>query len=338
MEIFKSRNYIVLQRISDLNNAKKDNLCKHIVFESGNCIYIWNKIKNKWEKEIYSFFGAEKVIDFETTGGKAYQLFYSYCGKDEIERMKKVFSPIPLWESEEQMHYANMNFAEEKIYKDIYEFDANSAFTYGVLQLPSGFEKLKEYMLLLYEEKRLSTDKLIRSKYKNLQNYLIGYFARIKEFVKVRSEIISKSNSNIIRKMMEIKASGGQVYLSNTDSIITESVGAKIMQKYIGDKAGMFKLSNRTDKLYYKSSNCYQIGEKIVYSGVKYFARKHTNFFDDIFANQSGNLVEGYDFVLNENKDGLIKRCRIRFGEIVIDVFNVIGEHIDTIVYKIKED
>lgn len=338
MEIFKSRNYIVLQRVSDLNVAKKDNLCKHIVFESGNCIYIWNKIKNVWRKEIYTFFGNSKISDFETSGNKAYQLFYSYCGKEEIEKMKKVFSPIPIWESEEQMHYANMDFAEQKIYKDIYEFDANSAFTYGATRLPDDFKKLKEYMLLLYEEKRLSTDKLIRSKYKNLQNYLIGYFARIKEFVKVRSEIISKSNSNIIRKMMEINASGGHVYLSNTDSIVTESVGAKIMQKYIGDKVGMFKLSNRTDKLYYRSSNCYQIGEKIVYSGVQYFARKHTNFFDDIFANQSGSLIEGYDFVLNENEGGFVKRCRIKYGEIIVDVFNVIGEHVDTIVYKIKEN
>ena len=86
----------------------------------------------------------EKLSDIETTGNKAYQSFYSYCGKEEIEKMKHILSPIPIWESFEQMHFANYEFSQQKIYKTIYEYDANSSFTFGALQLPDGFNLLKE--------------------------------------------------------------------------------------------------------------------------------------------------------------------------------------------------
>ena len=264
--------------------------------------------------------------------------FYNYCGKDEIDRIKKVFEPINIWESYEQMHYFNFDYSNQKIYKDIYEFDANSAFTYGALQLPDDFDILKEYMLLLYDKKKEATNSITRSKYKNLQNYLIGYFARIKEFVRVRSEIIHESNKNIIDKMLKIANKKGICYLSNTDSIVTDEIGAEVIQPYIGNEVGKFKLSKKVDKLYYRSSNIYQLGDKVVYSGVSYFARKHTDFFDDRFANQEGSLIEAFDFELDLDDNDLSRICRVRFGEIIVTVYNSIGELVDEIIYKIEGD
>lgn len=311
-------------------------LCKHILYESGNIIYVYDKIFSKWKKRMFVAFGEASEKDLETTGFFAYKNFYNYCGEKEVEKMKHIFQPIDLWESCEQMHYANVFFAKEKIYKNIYEFDANSAFTYGTLQLPNGFEKLKEYMLILYENKKNAETKLLRSRFKNLQNYLIGYFARIKDFVRVRSEVIKNSNENITSKMNEITKAKGTVYLSNTDSIVTDEIGAEIMAKYEGGEVGQFKLSTKTDRLYYNSSNSYQLGNKIVYSGVQYFARKHTDFFNDISAYQRGSLLEEYDIELGN--DGVSKRiCRIRFSEVQVDVFNAIGEKIDEIIYTLKE-
>ena len=50
--------------------------------------------------------------------------------------------------------------------------------------------------------------------------------------------------------MAEIVSHKGFVYLSNTDSIVTNEVGAEIMEKYKGDGVGQFKLSTLDDKLY----------------------------------------------------------------------------------------
>ena len=334
--IFNSRNYIVIKDIKELNSAKNCDLCRFIIFEDNNVIYIWVRAFGKWTKEKYVVFGETKGKDENTTGLKAYQNFYYYCGKEEVERMKKVFPCIPLWESYEQMHYANIDYIGEKIYQDIYEFDANSAFTYGVMQLPEEFNLLKEYMIELYNKKESSTNSITRSKYKNLQNYLIGYFARIKEFVAVRSEIIKRSNENVKLRMAEIVKNKGKVFLSNTDSIITDSVGAEVMGKYYGHNVGQFKLELKTDKLFYKSPNAYQIGEKIVYSGVKYFARKHTDFFEEKYAMQSGSLIRELEFSIDATEEGYKKLCRVSYGEITVTVFNSIGETIETIKYKIK--
>lgn len=330
----KARTYIIIKNIKELEVAKQNHLCMHIIYESNNCIYIWNRINSKWSKTVYSVYGKVKELDFETTGLKAYQSFYYYCGAEEVEKMKLILSPIDVWDSYEQMHYANIDFIGQKIYKNIYEFDANSSFTFGVFQLQEGFEKLKEYYDYLYNQKENAKNQLIRSKYKNLQNYLIGYFARVKQFVALRSNIIFNSNMNIVSKMKEIKREGGEVYLSNTDSIVTDGIGNEVMQQYIGTKAGQFKLQIKTDRLFYNSSNSYQIGEKVVYSGVKYFARKYTDFFKELYAEQEGSLVVGYDFDFEYENEEYKNLCRVKNGEIKVKVYNKIGELVDIIIYK----
>ena len=337
ISLTSSKNYIIVKNRKELELAKACDICRYIIWEDNNIIYMWNKQFGKWVKEKYVAFGNDRVMDDETTGLRAYQSFYAYCGKEEIERMKHIFTPIPMWESCEQMHYANIDYMGEKIYQPIYEFDANSAFTYGTLQLPEGFEPLKEYMIELFEHKRNAQNKITRSKYKNLQNFLIGYFARIKDFIRVRSEIIRASNLNIQMRMAEIVARKGSVYLSNTDSIVTNEIGAEVMEKYKGDGVGQFKLSTFTDKLYYKSPNAYQLGEKVVYSGVSYFARKHTDFFKERYAEQTGRLIEPFDFAIEASDDTYYKLCRVKYGEITVTVVNRIGEKLDTIIYKLGE-
>lgn len=335
MELGSFGNYIVIKDMSELNEAKRNDICMHIILEKHNIIYMWDKYLGKWIKSTYVAFDDNKERDLETTGFKAYQNFYKYCGKEEVERMKSVLRPMQIWESEEQIHYFNFDYVNEKIYRPIYLFDANSSFTYGVMQLPQGFEKLKEYYQMLYELKRDAPTKMLRSRYKNLQNYLIGYFARVNEFISLRSEIIRLSNTNIRDRIGEIHKNGGIVYLSSTDSIITDTIGARVMKQYVGDELGRFKLEMKTNKLIYKSSNIYQIGNKLVYSGVGYFARKHCNLFEDITAVQKGSLIESYDFCLTDNEENK-KLCKVRFGQIVVTSYNDIGEVIGVNVYQIQ--
>lgn len=335
-DLYNSRNYIIIKDKIELKQAQFVELCRYIILEDNNVIYIWEKEASKWVKYRYVMFGSSKEKDDEITGNLAYMSFYNYCGRSEIERMKNILSPIPIWESYEQMHYANIDFLGQKLYQNIYEFDANSAFTYGVMQLPQGFEPLKDYMQELFDKKQEATNPIIRSKYKNLQNYLIGYFARIKAFIRVRSDIIMRSNENIMLRMSEIANKKGNVYLSNTDSIVTDDIGAEVMQKYIGDKVGQFKLSKKADRLCYKSPNAYQIGDKLVYSGVKYFARINTDFFEDKYARQEGNLIEGFDFQLEAEDEMSIRLCRCRYGQIDVYVANPLGELLDVITYKIS--
>lgn len=304
--------------------------------EDRNNIYIWDREYGKWQKSTYVAFDEDKNKDLETTGLQAYQEFYKYCGKSAVETMKTVIKPVEPWESTEQMHYYNFEYVNEKIYKPIYEFDANSSFTYGVMQLPQEFKPLKDYMRMLYDRKRYAESKFIRNKYKNLQNYLIGYFARVKEFTGVRSEIIKQSNLNIKLKMSDIVSEGGTVYLSNTDSIVTDEIGAALMYKCLGDDVGQFKLKTVCDKLCYKSSNAYQLGDKLVYSGVKYFARKHTDLFNDISAEQSGSLIKGFDFILDGNIQETSRICRVKGDKIEVTVYNKLKEVIDFITYKLQ--
>ena len=333
-KLTSSSGYIIAKNKTDVKLAMSCRLCTDILLELGNTIYIWKNLCGEWKRERYTLIGDDKEVDLETTGLKAYQSFYSYCGSDEVEKMKHIYEPIPMWESYEQIHYANLEFAGEKMYKNIYEFDANSAFTYGVLKLPDGFDVFKEYMLELYDKKKNTTNKLTRSKYKNLQNYLIGYFARIKDFIRVRSEIIKECNINIQSRMAEINNKGGNVYISNTDSIITDEKGAEVMYKYIGTNVGQFKLELKTNKLCYLSSNAYQLGDKVVYSGVKYFARKHIDMFNDIFCEQNGSLIEEKTFVIFEEENQIYKLCSVGYGTITVNKYNAIGELIDIIKYK----
>ena len=326
-------NCAVVANMISVRQAMNEPLCRFIVFENSNAIFVWSKKFGKWHKSTYIIDGEYKDRDFEATGFKAYREFYRYCGQSEVEKMKNALSPIPMWESCEQMHYANIDYVNTKIYEEIYEFDANSSFTYGVTKLPRDFDKLKDYMYLLYNKKKTAENQLSRSYYKNMQNFLIGYFARIKQFVRVRSDIISNSNFNIKTRMAEILQQKGKVYLSNTDSIVTDKIGASVMQKYIGTDVGEFKLSTKTDKLYYRSSNAYQIGEKIVWSGMQYFARKDTDFFNDRIAKQTGKLVDSFDYY-EKTKTG-IKLCRVREGEIKVEVVNTLGELITIKKYKI---
>ena len=153
--------------------------------------------------------------------------------------------------------------------------------------------------------------------------------------IRVRSDIILQSNLNIKTRMGEIVDAGGNVYLSNTDSIVTDSIGADIMQRYIGVGVGQFKLSSQTDRLFYQSSNSYQLGDKVVWSGVKYFAQKNTDFFQDKIAQQQGNLVDSFDYCISENEE--YRLCRVREGEIKVTVTNTIGELLETKRYRIKE-
>lgn len=337
IEFASVKNYIIVKNSKELQLAKQCNLCRFIIWERKAVIDVYKRDLRKWVKETYHFFNDDTVEDNETTGMIAYQSFYSYCGREEVERMKNILPLIETWESEEQIHYYNFDNANEKIYKDIYVFDANSSFTYGVMMLPNDFNILKEYMYKLYTKKSTAKDKLTRQKYKNLQNFLIGYFARIKNFVSLRSEIIKNSNKNIYSKMREITQAGGIVYISNTDSIVTDSVGAEIMQKYIGSDVGQFKLEKKVDRLFYQSSNSYQLGDKLVYSGVGYFARKNTDLFKEKYATQSGSLIESKEFIITENEN-YKKLCTVQYGKVIVRIENKLGELLATKVYKIGDN
>ena len=334
LNLLNTRNVIIAKNSRDVIEAKNEPLSRFIVLEDSNIIFVWHKERASWVREKYVMCDEDRDKDFDTSGFKAYREFYKYCGKEEVERMKNILSPIPMWESFEQLHYFNIDYSCQKINKNIYEFDANSSFTYGALQLPNGFDILKEYMYMLYEKKSNAVNKLDRSRYKNMQNYLIGYFAKIKQFIRVRSDIICKSNFNINIKMAEIQKNKGVVFLSNTDSIVTDDYGAEVMQKYIGTDVGQFKLSAKTDRLYYESSNAYQIGQKVVWSGLKYFARKETDIFNDRRAKQYGNLIEGFDYIKSQETG--FSLCKVRAGEIRVEITNLIGEHIGTKTFKIK--
>lgn len=333
----KSRYYIRIKSFRELQEAQRNTICKRIIYEVKNVIYIWNRQEKKWVENIYVVDGSHKDFDYKTSGFEAYCKFCKYVGMEELEKMKLVYNDINIFDSTEQMHYANIEQSHIKIYKPIYVYDCNSSFTYGALQLPEQFNKLKEYLLYLYEQKKKAKTKLDRSKFKNLQNYLIGYFARVKGLITVRSDIIKYSNQNIVNKMREIHQAGGTVYISNTDSIITDEIGNTVMQKYKGDDVGQFKLEAVSDKLFYKSSNCYQVGNKIKYSGIEYFANKHTDFFKDLFAEQYGSLIKDYDYDLEESEEDLINICSIDKDKIIVVIKNGIGETIQKIIYKIKE-
>lgn len=337
LNLTDGRNYIVIKEKKELSSAKLVDLCDYIIFEHKASITIWNRNMFKWERKDYHFFNDDTVEDFETTGFVAYKEFFKYCGEEEVEKMKEVFPLLDLWDSQEQLHYYNMEYCKEKIYKDIYVYDANSAFTYGALQLPKEFDKLKEYLLLLYENKKTATSKYLRKRYKNLQNYLIGYFARVKKLVAVRSKIIEESNENIYKRMYEIRKAGGIVYISNTDSIVTDKIGSSIMEKYKGENVGQFKLERVSKKLYYNSSNSYQIGDKLVWSGLNYFAAKHTDVFKEEYGKQYGKLLVEKDFILDEN-DRYRRLCRVEYGKVVVVVENKIGEELKRFVYKLGEN
>lgn len=336
MKLLNYSNYAIVSNNGQLREAMKNKLCGHIIWERGSNIYIYTRKGLKWDRQKYSMFNKQEEKAEDVTGRMAYQQFYAYCGKEEVERMKLILPPIDAWDSIEQLHYSNVFHADKKIEKDIYEFDANSSFTYGIFNLPKGFEKLKEYTDGLYSKKENAENKVERDKYKRLQNFLVGYFARVKGFVSTRSEIIDISNNNIGERMREIFEAKGVVYLSNTDSIVTDDIGADIMSKYIGKQAGQFKLKGKYDKLYYRSSNCYQIGNDVVWSGVKEFARMNTDFFNDRIAEQYGSLVEGYDFMTTSGSD--VKLCRVRFGVVEVYIYNEIGELLEIKEYYINNE
>lgn len=334
-----SRTYIVIKNIRELENAKKCDLCMHIILESGNIIHMWDFIKFKWVKSKYTAFEEEKYKDDSVTGFSAYLRFYKYCGKSEIEKMKKILPIIEPWESFEQMHFYNLDFIGVSLNQEIFEFDVNSSFAYGATKLPKGFELLSNYMTELYEKRKNTTNIKEKTRIKKLIVYLVGYFNRIKEFVAVRSAIINESNSNVRKHIAKIRSNKGIVFLSNTDSIVTDKKGAEIMLPLVSDKLGCFKLSKYSDRLFYRSSNAYQIGDKVVYSGLSYFSRKHTNLFKGYDAVTTGNLIETYDFELNEITENCMyqRLCRVRNGILTVTVYNVLGEVIDIINYKLED-
>ena len=75
------------------------------------------------------------------------------------------------------------------------------------------------------------------------------------------------------------------------------------------------------------------IGDKIVYSGVQYFAKKHVDLFNEISATQEGSLIRGFNFVIDENKE-YTKVCEVEYGEIIVKQYNFLGELINTFKYK----
>lgn len=332
----KCRNYIIIKSPKEFDEATKSMLARYIVYERQDYIYIWVKIHGKWIRHTFCTAHDAECTDIKTTGLEAYLRFYNYCGREEVERMKHILPLIQKWDSTEQLHYYNIEFAQDKILRPIFVYDVNSAFTFGTLQLPDGFTPLKSYMTDLYELKKTAKTKLIRSKYKNLQNYLIGYFARIKDFVSTRSEVIKNSNDNVYSKMIEINQNNGIVYLSNTDSIVTDEVGKKVMDKYVSDEVGSFKLEKVATKLCYRSSNAYQIDDKVVYSGVGYYAQLSVNMFEDIFATQNGSLLEGFDFSIEDVPKNEIKLCKVRKSFITVIVRNILGEIIATKKYFMR--
>lgn len=336
MKLPDTRNYIVIKSLSDLDNAMRNMYCRFIVYEQGNSILVWYKYDIKWLFSKYTIEGESVVSEDNTRGIEAYQRFYKYCGKDEIEKMKTILKPIEIWESEEQLHYANPKYANIPMKGQFFELDVNSSFTYGTLLLSDDFKVLKNYMLELYELKKNARDKNTRTRYKNLQNFLIGYFARVKAFVSLRSEIIKNSNENIISKIALITRNGGTVYLSNTDSIVTDVIGFAIMQPFIGEDVGKFKVEKRAEKLYYNSSNSYQIDNKITYSGMKYFARKNSDLFNEIRATQDGELIKAYNFDIETPIEDMSDICKIKESKITVNIYNKLGEKIETKIYKIN--
>lgn len=334
-DCLNSQNYIVISNRLELEQAKNCDLCNYIIEESGNCITIYNRRGFQWNISKFVFFGKSKEKR-TITGLEAYQNFYKYCGKEYIEKIKNVFSPMEIWASYEQLHFFNSEFSNTLIEEEIYEFDCNSSFSYGAMALSDDFYKLKEYLLMLYENKKKYNEDLEkRTYYKNLQNYLIGYFARIKKFISLRSEIIRLSNNNIYDKMTKIILKKGRVFLSNTDSIITDKIGAEVLSNFLGDDIGEFKLERKENELFYKSSNAYQLGSKLVYSGVSFFAQKHTDLIKGIKADVKGTLIKDYDFFI-ESITG-IKLCRICRSEIIVTTHNRLGEFLGEYIYKLKE-
>lgn len=313
----------------------RNELCRHIIIESGNTIFLYNKYNGKWLKSVYSCYFEPEEKDFSTSGFEAYRLFYDYAGKDEVEKMKSYYNEINIWESFEQFHYYNLEYANEVINNKVYVYDVNSSFTYGALQLPDCFFKLKEYLMILYDKKKLAENKALRARYKNLQNYLIGYFSRVKKLIAVRSQIISKSNSNVKQFIIKIKRKRGKVFLSNTDSITTDEIGRTVLDEYIGSGVGELKLEKTANKFFYKSSNCYQLDDKVIFSGVKTFARKNTDLINGFSAKQYGELIKSYDYELTE-KSGGIRLCKVDFSEIKVDIYNILFEKVETKIYKLK--
>lgn len=337
MKLYNTRNYIIAKSGKDVSRAMQNKLCSYIIFEEGRVIYVYKRVGIKWIKERYVYFGNVPEKDNEVTGHQAYIDFYKAVGEVSIERMKLILPPIERWDSCEQMHYCDMFYAGNKIYQDIYVYDANSSFVYGVNNLPKGFEPLKDYIGFLYEQKRDAENSIVRSKYKNKINFLIGYFARVKGFVSTRSEIIKGSNENISNVAMEIIDAGGKVYLSNTDSIVTDRIGSEIASKYIGNEAGQFKLEGKYDRLYYNSPNSYQLNDKVVWSGIKTFARENTDFFSGKIARQEGSFIVGAEYELDCEDKGMSRLCKVELGKITVKVYNSIGEIVDEKEYVITE-
>lgn len=333
-----SSNYVVARNMKEVRIAKQKGLCRFIILETPTAITIWNYVAGNWDIEQFILTNDFCPQPLELTGLDAYRAFYSYCGRDEIERMKSIYTPIPSWEAEPPFHYCNLNYVDMKLYQPIYELDANSAFTYGTTRLPDDFNLLKQYMTMLYGRKRDTTSKTQRSLYKALMNYLIGYMARVKGFSGVRSHIIAESNLNIKRHMVDIQAAGGTVFLSNTDSIVTDEKGMSAMQDSIGAEVGQFKVQSTSDKLYYKSSNAYQLGDNVTYSGVGYYARKHTDFFKGEYAVQTGKFIIPKDIDWEDEEGSLCHLSSVEWDRICVTVFYLNGEYKKRFYYRLGGD
>ena len=184
------------------------------------------------------------------------------------------------------------------------------------------YRGLLDFVEYEYARKKTST-KEERDKHKLILNSLIGImkyhnvFLRIAVLEYARMYIESLKDENTI--------------MQTVDSIVSLTPRPDLD---IGDNLGQFKLEQVANRLYYRSPNAYQLGDKIVYSGVQYFAKKHVDLFNEISATQEGSLIRGFNFVIDENKE-YTKVCEVEYGEITVKQYNFLGELINTFKYKV---
>ena len=63
ISLTSSKNYIVIKDKKELELAKACDICRYIILEDNNVIYIWTRLFGKWVKEKYvAFFILMAVI------------------------------------------------------------------------------------------------------------------------------------------------------------------------------------------------------------------------------------------------------------------------------------
>ena len=73
-----SKNYIVVKSKKELELAKTCDICRYIIWEDNNVIYIWTRAFGKWVKEKYVAFDTEKETWSEMEKEAFDKLFHDY--------------------------------------------------------------------------------------------------------------------------------------------------------------------------------------------------------------------------------------------------------------------